>query len=442
MNNTYWMETYGCQMNIAESQALENALQEGGWMPAESEDNSAVVILNTCSVRKTAENRIWGRLGFFSSIKSKRSLTIIVMGCMGERLRDSFKKDAPMVDYVFGTQDQHLIPQLLIGESGGDQGMHSVGSESEHSYSFRKSHQKEGSFKAYVPIMHGCNNFCTYCIVPYVRGREVSRNPEDIYKEIEALSQGGVKKVTLLGQNVNSYTWGDLDFPDLLRGIVARSGDIVWIDFLSSHPKDLSPKLIEVIAEEPKITRNIHLPVQHGSSRILQRMNRGYSREEYSKLITELRKAVPELTVTSDIMVGFPGETEEDLEELISLMREVRFIQSFTYFYNPREGTKAAEYPDQLSDEVKKDRLARIITLQHEIGQQEHQKMVDTCVTVLVEGPSRKSEDELLGRTQSDSKVVFPHNGRTFSVGDSVQVYITELQGNTLRGTFVDSEDV
>ncbi len=434
MAKKYWLETYGCQMNIAESQALENVLQEAGWTPAEAENSGDVVILNTCSVRKSAESRIWGRLGLFASMKSKRKITIIVMGCMGERLREEFKREAPMVDYVFGTQDQHLIPALLLGESGGDDGALAVNSE-DATYNFRKSHQKEGAFKAFVPIMHGCNNFCTYCIVPYVRGREVSRNPEEIFQEVRELSDAGVKKITLLGQNVNSYKWEDLSFPELLRQIAQNCGDIRWIDFLSSHPKDLSPDLIKVMASEPKVTRNLHLPVQHGSDRILQEMNRKYTAQDYLDLVDQLRERMPDITLTSDIMVGFPGETPEDLELLKELMRKARFIQAFTYYYNPREGTKAASFVGQLSDQEKKDRLAEIITLQHEIGQTERESLVGTVVTALVEGPSKKNPEELLGRTQSDLMVVFPDEGTL--PGDCVTLSVLGVQGNTLRGKLI-----
>lgn len=429
------METYGCQMNIAESQALENVLQDSGWVPAENENSGDVVILNTCSVRKTAESRIWGRLGFFSAIKAKRSITIIVMGCMGERLREEFKKEAPMVDYVFGTQDQHLIPGLLLGESAGEEGAHSQDSSTE-SYSFRKSHRKEGSFKAFVPIMHGCNNFCTYCIVPYVRGRERSRDPKEIVAEVQELAREGVKKITLLGQNVNSYQWDGLSFPELLQMVAQNCGDIQWIDFLSSHPKDLSPELIRVMAEEPKITRNLHLPVQHGSDAILQAMNRRYTAAQYLELVDRLRKAIPDLTLTSDIMVGFPGETEADVEQLKELMRTAQFIQSFTYYYNPREGTKAAEFTNQLSDREKKDRLADIIALQHEIGHTQREKLVGKELLVLVEGVSKKADNELLGRSQSDLMVVFPSTN--LQPGACVLVKIESVQGNTLRGKLVE----
>ncbi len=490
MQKTYLIETYGCQMNIAESSALENTLQEAGWVATEDETLANVVILNTCSVRKTAESRIWGRLGFFGGVKSARKqatsitvgtanpqpLTIIVMGCMGERLREAFKQEAPMVDYVFGTQDQHLIPMVLLGGTAGAEGaLSAVGyadkkgysgqqdiapSDNSHttsgSFQFRKNHTKEGAFKAFVPIMHGCNNFCTYCIVPYVRGREVSRDPDEILAEVHDLAAQGVKKITLLGQNVNSYRWKDLEFPELLRRIAQNCGNIRWIDFLSSHPKDLSPALIEVMATEPKVTRNLHLPVQHGSNRILEEMNRKYTAEHYLDLVRRLRKAIPDLTLTSDIMVGFPGETEADLKQLKDLMQEARFIQAFTYYYNQREGTKAANFSGQLTDKVKKARLAEIITLQHDIGHAEKEALVGTNMTVLVEGVSKKSKSEWLGRTQSDLMVVFPHNPQASAAtppdtavepntavkpGDCVKVSIESVQGNTLRGHLVSSAD-
>jgi len=424
IHTKYWLETYGCQMNTAESNALETALQEVGMLPAANAEEADCAIINTCSVRKTAENRIWGRIGYFKHIKEQHPLTLVITGCMAERLGDDFLKDAPAVDLVVGTNDKQRIAALLSGGSD----------ERDLHYTFTESYHKPGDVKSYVPIMNGCDNYCAYCIVPYVRGREVSRSPQSIFEEIDRLEQLGVKEITLLGQNVNSYRFDEhgssIHYPDLLSSIAARVKSIKWIRFESPHPKDFSNDLIKVIAQEPVVAKHLHIPMQSGSTRVLGLMNRRYNRERYLSLISDLRTAVPHITFTTDVMVGFPGETEEDYNDTLSAMREVRFLESFMYYYNPREGTAAVDFINQIEASVKMRRLQSLINLQRQITHEEKIKRSHARVEVLIEQISRKQGTAYLSRTEHDEMVVFTPLS-DLKIGDVVAVDITGLSGNT-----------
>jgi len=424
VHTKYWLETYGCQMNTAESNALESALKEVGMQPAASAEEADCAIINTCSVRKTAENRIWGRIGFFKHLKEQHPLTLVITGCMAERLGEDFLKDAPAVDIVVGTNDKQRIAALLSGGSD----------EREPNYSFTESYHKLGDVKSYVPIMNGCDNFCAYCIVPYVRGREISRSPQSVYEEIDRLEQLGVKEITLLGQNVNSYRFEHqgsiIRYPDLLSSIASRVKTIKWIRFESPHPKDFSNELIQVIAQEPVIARHLHIPMQSGSTHVLGLMNRRYTRDRYLELINSLRAAIPSITFTTDVMVGFPGETEEDFQETLSAMREVRFLESFMYYYNPREGTAAVDFADQIEASVKMKRLQSLIEQQRKITHEEKIKRSHATVEVLIERISSKKGTAFLSRTEHDEMVVFTPISK-LSVGDLTTVDVTGLSGNT-----------
>ncbi len=430
---TYWIETYGCQMNTAESNALEVQLLGVGLKPAASAEEADCAILNTCSVRKTAENRIWGRLGLFQYIKQQHPLTLIVTGCMAERLQDELKKDAPAVDYVVGTNDKQKIVDLLTG--GRKEHL-----EASETYRFTGSYYKDGDFSSYVPIMNGCNNFCSYCIVPYVRGREVSRPVEDVLREVRRLDRAGVKEITLLGQNVNSYSYEQdgvtVRFPQLLRQVCRELDNIQWVRFESPHPKDFSDDLIEVIATEDRVAKHLHIPLQSGSSRILRLMNRRYTREHFLELIDSIRRRVPGVTFAADVMVGFPGETEEEYEETLDVMRKVRFIEAFMYYWNPREGTKAVSMDGQLPDEVKIARLQRLIELEHQIMSEEKSPRAHGTVRVLVTQVSRNDAGRLLGRTEHGEMVAFVPCSDC-GPGDFVQVSLETLAGNTYTGSEV-----
>ena len=460
----YFFETYGCQMNIAESAAVEQLFLARGWEKSESAQVADIVIINTCSVRETAENRIFGRLGLFAGLKAVRAcepgakhksleeaaeyvkdgpkpLTVVVMGCMAERLLNSLKKDYPCVDYVVGTYAKHHFGNII---SAVEENSQTEQLDDTEAYKFAPLSYEQGSFTAFVPIMHGCNNFCTYCIVPYVRGRECSRPVDEILKEIDTLSSYGVREITLLGQNVNSYHGmnGDKEtnFAELLQIIANHLRDtnssIGWVRFMSSHPKDLSDEVINVISKEEVLCNHIHLPVQHGSTRILKEMNRRYTRENYISLVEKIRKIIPNVSLTTDLMMGFPGETEEDVQDTLELMKTVRYETAFMYYYNLRDGTPAAKMTNQVPVELKKERLQRVIDLQLEITSEEMKKRIGNVVKVLVENVSRDNKDELLGKTEQDERVAFAADKKL--IGTFVTVKIDSLSGNTFRGTLLN----
>lgn len=463
----YFFETYGCQMNKAESASIEQLFIDRGWEEAENPGMADFIVINTCSVRATAESRISGRLGWFATLRKERKkaaetgeetyiqpdkhsekflvspkdFTLVVTGCMAERLKDELKKQYPVVNYVVGTfQKQNFLDIIQATEKG--ETLQKI--DEEPVYTFAPLSYEKGSFQAFVPIMHGCNNFCTYCIVPYVRGREVSRSPKAILEELEQLSARKVKEVTLLGQNVNSYTYedetyGKVDFPRLMQMIAdflkKIDSSIGWVRFMSSHPKDISEKLIDVIAKERVICRHIHLPVQHGSTKVLQEMNRRYTREDYLAKINMIRQKLPDVSLTTDIMLGFPGETEEDFQDCVTLLETVGYEAAFMYYYNPREGTKAYSMENQIPLEVKKSRLSKVIDIQLAINRREMTKRVGTVAKVLVECVSKDNENELLGRTEQDEHVVFPATKDL--IGSFTSVKILELVGNTFKGELV-----
>ena len=458
---TYFFETYGCEMNRAESASLEQLLISRGWTQAECPETCDMVIINTCSVRASAETRIYGRLGFYSGLKKIRAcekdakvrslekaaeyvkdgpvpLTVVVMGCMAERLLATFKKDWPVIDYVVGTYSKNSFGDIIRAV---EEGREPVDVVEAPAYTFAKSSYEQGAFSTFVPIMNGCNNFCTYCIVPHVRGREISRPVEEILSELDVLSKRGVKEITLLGQNVNSYKSPDESgFPGLLKKILNHLDEtkspIHWIRFESPHPKDFSDALIDLISEDERICRGIHLPVQHGSTKVLHDMNRRYTREDYLSLVDRLRKKIPDLALTTDIMLGFPGETDEDFEEAVSLMKEVRYNSAFMYYFNPREGTPAAKFEGQIPMEVKKARLQKIIDLQLGITSEVLEKRVGKTVEVLVDIISRDNKNEMLGKTSQNERVAFA--APQSLIGKFVKVRLESLSGNTFRGVLVD----
>lgn len=429
----YLIETYGCQLNVAESSAIELLLKGQGLEKTEDADAADVVILNTCSVRKTAENRIWGRLGYFNSVKKKKygKVDIIVTGCMAERLKEDLKKDAPFVDAVIGTNEKDEIPAFILSKEV---------TKKDH-YSFLSSYYEEGTFSSYVPIMNGCNNFCSYCIVPYVRGREVSRSVESIIKEIKFLEERGVKEITLLGQNVNSYKaeyeGKSVDFPTLLEIIYPYLDSIEFVRFESPHPKDFSDHLIKVISEKEKICSHIHLPMQSGSTRILRLMNRKNTREDFLALLDKMRSQIRDLTFSTDVMVGFPTETEAEYEETLSMMEEMGCTEAFMYYYNPREGTPSAKMDGQIDEKEKIRRLENLINLQLERARKIKESRLPFKTRVLVKGDTRDDKSRLLGYNEHNDMVSFSPR-KEHGKGDMVNVYVTELNGNTYRGEEID----
>jgi tRNA-2-methylthio-N6-dimethylallyladenosine synthase len=435
----YLFETYGCQMNIAESASLILAARERGWEEAESAEQADLVLINTCSVRQTAEQRVMGRLAHYAAMKKKRHFALVVSGCMGERLGKKLKKNG--ADFVLGTKERSRFPFILETiENNQTQDFHAFPETTEKPvFSFSGFHHDEkgkSPFRSFVPIMHGCNNFCSYCIVPYVRGREISRDPKAILEEIRLAGEKGVGEITLLGQNVNSYSWQngkELKFPGLLELIAKNLGSsgVRWIRFLSSHPKDFSPELIEVMAKYPCFCRHIHLCVQHGSNAILKAMNRVYTREGYLALIEKIRAALPDLSFSTDILVGFPGETEEDLEATLSLMDEVKFLYAYMYHFNPREGTAAFDLGGRIDENVKRERLSRVIALQKQHTSLLLKSRLGQEAMVLIEGISRKNADELICRTERDEMAAAPASAG--APGSFVRLTLRSLRGNTFR---------
>ncbi len=452
LDNTFWIENYGCQMNLAEANALENDLANMGWQQAPGEDAAQAVILNSCSVRISAENRLWSRLVHFSTMKQRRDFCLIVMGCMAERLEEEIPRRCPAVDHVIGSMAKDQIPSLLAGQFGlsegavegpgipapgillerGAQGSPKVLKKED--YIFFKDHSSYNSIQGMIPIMHGCDNFCSYCIIPFVRGKEVSRPVAEIVAEAQNQQQKGYQDITLIGQNVNSYQYQDVDFNELLR-IVLRETDIPRIRFITPHPTDFGNEFIELIAANPRICKHVHLPLQHASDRVLEQMNRGYTLQWYRSLVLRLRRAVPDVSLTADLMVGFASETEEDLQMLLDYVEEVRYDSAFTYYYNPIPGTPAFERNDLIPEAVQKERLYRLQRIQDRITLENLQQRVGGIEEVLVEGPSKQSPDELLCRNEYNQMVIFPAPSKPARlINTFVRVRTRELRGRTLWG--------
>ena len=443
-------------MNSAESAALVLVCRERGWGCATDADDADLVLINTCSVRLTAEQRALGRIALYASLKRKRlakgkRFALVIAGCMAERMGNDLKEKFPEVDYVMGTFSRSVFPLILetveisIADATSRSPIPDPSSfpeiipDDKPVFSFSPSHLEEGQFRSFVPIMHGCNNFCSYCIVPYVRGREISRDPKFIAEEIRLVGERGVKEITLLGQNVNSYNWnnGGLTFPGLLRLVAeeAERSGIKWVRFLSANPKDFSRETIQVMADNPVFCRHLHLCVQHGSNRILSAMNRGYTREQYLSLVNDIRSAMPDISLSTDILVGFPGETKEDIAQTLSLMEEVWFLYAYMYHYNPREGTAVYDLPDRISEKVKRERLSKIINLQYKHTSTLLKKRIGARATVLIEGISRKNADELVTRTERDEMAVA--RGPASMIGSFAELTLSGLRGNTFRAAFI-----
>lgn len=449
MAKSYWLETYGCQMNVAESSSLELHLKALGWQVAKTIEESDLVIVNSCAVRESAEKRVWGRIAYFKTFK-KRHFKVVLMGCMAQRLKEEIQKKEPFIDLVVGNFSKEAFLELLRNPSHHDEAFdfpfpHSTSTsfspqrqsllQEEKEFRFASRYFASGSHSALVPIMHGCNNFCTYCIVPYVRGREISRPMNDIVEEINQLVSTGAKEITLLGQNVNSYCFqsdhGSIDFPQLLE-ILCEKTKVQWLRFVSSHPKDLSDRLIAVMAAYSPICNQIHLAMQHGSNPILQAMNRKYTIEHFQSLIKRLREAIPTIAISTDLLIGFPGESEADFEKTLEAVAKIRFDDAFTYYYNRRSGTVAANMSNQLPLEVKKERLSRLIQLQRKITYENKLPLLGKTMQVMVEAPSHRNKKEWLGRTECNRMVIFP--SQAIQIGDFCQVRLLTVQGSVFKG--------
>lgn len=430
-NNKIYIETYGCQMNLADTEVILSILKSQGYEIANNAHDANVILLNTCSVRDNAEQRIHGRLGNLKTVKEKNPGTIIgIVGCMAERLKEDLIEKKKMVDVVIGPDEYRRIPEYLDAAFNGGKGIGVKLSRTE-TYDDIIPYREDG-LSAWISVMRGCDKFCAFCVVPFTRGRERSRDIDTITKEIKELSGRGFKEVTLLGQNVNSYKYNDFDFADLLAESAAVDRSI-RIRFTTSHPWDLSDKLLYTIAENPNICNYIHLPVQSGSNRILELMKRDYTIEHYLELIKKARKIIPGVSFTTDIISGFPSETDEDHNNTLEVMQQVRYDGAFMFKYSPREGTQAYKMEDDVSEELKGKRLDQIIQLQQQISFEINQELIGTEEIVLVEGPSKKSDDFYAGRTDTNKVTIFPKTD-DIKPGDYVKLKIIRATSATLFG--------
>ena len=431
------VHSFGCQQNVSDGEKIKGMLAMMGYGFSNFADDADLVLFNTCAVRENAEDRVFGNLGALKHNKRRRpDMLIGVCGCMvqQEHITERIKKSFPYVDMVFGTHVLHTLPQLVYEAMTTHRRQISI-PQMDGVIAEGIPLRRESTLKASIPIMYGCNNFCTYCIVPYVRGRERSRAPEDILDEARQLVESGCRELLLLGQNVNSYGRGtDVDFPELLRRINAIPGEFK-ICYMSSHPKDATHELIDTIAECEKVKRHFHLPVQSGSSRILKLMNRSYTREHYLELINYAKERIPDVALTSDIIVGFPGETYEDFQETLSLIREVKYDSLFTFIYSPRRGTKAAEMPDPISQEEKGKWFRELLEVQQEIGCDAYQSYVGRTLRVLCEGPGRTRDGCLTGK--SIQNIIVDFDGDKSLIGSFVDVKITGALNWALLGELV-----
>ena len=438
-NKKLFIETYGCQMNVADSEVVASIMQMAGYSVCDSLDEADAVFMNTCSIRDNAEQKIINRLEFFHAMNNKRSkknqLIVGVLGCMAERAKQDLI-DNHHVDLVVGPDAYLSLPELIASVEAGEKAINVELSTTETYRDVIPSRICGNHISGFVSIMRGCNNFCHYCIVPYTRGRERSRDVESILNEVRDLSSKGYKEVTLLGQNVNSYKFekdGEtINFPALLR-MVAEAVPNMRVRFTTSHPKDMSDETLQVIADVPNVCKHIHLPVQSGSSRILKLMNRKYTREWYLERVAAIRRIIPDCGLSTDIFSGYHSETEEDHQESLSLMRECGYDSAFMFKYSERPGTYASKHlPDDISEEIKIRRLNEIIELQNQLSAESNAKDVGKVFEVMVEGVSKRSKEQLFGRTQQNKVVVF--NRGNHRIGDFVMVKVTASSSATLIG--------
>lgn len=441
MEKKLFIETYGCQMNVADSEVVASIMRMAGYTLCGSLEEADAIFVNTCSIRDNAEQKVLSRLAYFQSLrKHKKNLVIGVLGCMAERVRERLIAENG-VDLVAGPDSYLDLPNLVGAAERGEKAVNVELSTTETYREVIPSRIGVNRISGFISIMRGCNNFCSYCIVPYTRGRERSREPESILNELADLKAKGFKEVTLLGQNVNSYRYeredGTLvDFPALLA-MVAQAAEGIRVRFTTSHPKDMSDETLKVIAAYPNLCRHIHLPVQSGSNRILKLMNRKYTREWYLDRIAAIRRILPGCGITTDMFSGFHSETEADFEETLSLMREVGFDSSFLFKYSERPGTYASKHlPDNVPEEVKIARLQRMIDLQNELSLESNRRDIGREFEVLVEGFSKRSREQLFGRTSQNKVVVFDKGNH--HIGELVNVKVTDASSATLLGDALD----
>lgn len=436
----YYTLTYGCQMNDSDSERINGQLEELGYTPAKDMSEADIIIMNTCSVRQNAEEKVYGKIGEIKKLKEKNpSLLLGIAGCMAQENKGKLIQRMPIIDFVIGPYHIHDLKDIIHKE--GLSKSHIVRTErnthSVEEYSTLRSVRKSKIF-AWVPIMQGCNKFCTYCIVPYLRGRELSRTQDNICEEVKKLADEGYKEITLLGQNVNSYGKDLRDgtnFGTLIRALDKIDG-IERIRYMTSHPRDMTFDMVDAIAESPKVVKHMHLPVQSGSDEMLKRMNRGYTIEHYLDLVNYVKEKMPDVALTTDIITGFPGETEEMHKATIRLLKEVQYDSVYTFIYSPRRGTPAAAMEDQIPDDVKHRRLQELMDVQNEISLEKNKKLEGTTCQILVEGPSKEDPAHWYGRTSSNKMILFPkHEG--IRIGDLVNVKVDKAQTWVLKGDLI-----
>jgi tRNA-2-methylthio-N6-dimethylallyladenosine synthase len=437
MSKKVYIETYGCQMNVADSEVVVSILQGAGYTASENINDAGLILINTCSIRDNAEQRIWGRLRAISHLRKKRKdLKIGIIGCMAERLKEKLLETEQLVDIVVGPDAYRELPLLVAEAEAGHKAVNVLLSREETYADISPVRMDKNGVSSFVSIMRGCNNMCAYCVVPYVRGAERSRNPESILREVSELFEMGYREVTLLGQNVDSYKWNNggltTGFPELLEK-VAGINPLMRVRFSTSHPKDISDELLHVIASRGNICKHIHLPAQSGSSRILKLMNREYSREWYLGRVDAIRRIIPGCALSTDMITGFCTETDEDQKESLSLMELVGFDFAYMFKYSERPGTKAArKYPDDVPESIKSERLSGMIALQNRLSSISKKSDVGKTFEVLIEGFSKRSEEFLSGRTSQNKVVVFP--GGDNNKGEYVKVIIERSTSATLIG--------
>lgn len=439
-NKQYCLITYGCQMNASDSERYAGQLEELGYTMTEDAELADVILMNTCCVRETAEDKVLGKIGEFKHLKARNNdLIIAVTGCMAQEWQERLFKRAPHLDLVIGTHNIHKLIDL-IKEREEKRGR-ALATDMDGNVFYDIPTRRFQKFFAWVPIMNGCNKFCTYCIVPYVRGREVSRPLEEIVEEVRNLADEGYKEITLLGQNVNSY---GLDFKDgtdfsaLLYAVEDIDG-IERIRYMTSHPKDMTFAMVDAIAQCSKVVTHLHLPVQSGSTELLKKMNRGYSAEHYLELIEYVREKIPDVVLTTDLIVGFPGETEGMFQDTLKLLKKVRYDMAYTFIYSPRTGTPAATMGNQVPQEVKSDRLRRLMAVQNEISLACNKEMEGRDYEVIVEGPTKNDENHWFGRTSGNKMIIWENDG-TLAVGDTVPVHVDKGQTWVLKGHTLKQE--
>lgn len=438
-----YIETYGCQMNFSDSEIVASIMTARGYEMTEKAEEADVVMINTCSIRDNAEQRVWKRLRELKSYKKRRQgMQLGIIGCMAERLKEEVLEEHPEVDFIAGPDAYRSLPELVSEALSGQQTANVLLSEEETYDDIQPVRLHSNGISAFISIMRGCENFCAYCVVPFTRGKERSRNPETIVHEARELFNKGYREITLLGQNVNSYRWVDAagketGFPELIVQVAAIHPEL-RVRFTTSHPKDISDALIHAIASHNNICNSIHLAVQSGSNKVLQKMNRKYTREYFLERARAIRETIPDCAISTDIIAGFCDETEQDHQDTLALMREVCFEYAFMFKYSERSGTIAAKrFEDNIPDEIKGRRLEEIIALQQESSLQSNKRDIGKTVEVLVEGASRKSPHQFMGRDSRNKVVVFDAEG--LNSGDYVCVRITKCTSATLIGVLEDT---